>query len=519
MKGDDREPLVSTPNPSGWGSINAVVNAPLIDVPPDASWLSVILMWLTLPINLVQGAVAGLVGWAFVGISIGYCNCCGCWKLVSAAGSVLLGRPFLMAWTWWRYVFAGLIGLVANGSSRLALFIWEWNAFGAAEYWWHGEGLWCWSYKDVDGILRSQQERYPAFGCVRACIPDLFATNILIFLSNSPDPHSQWRTIRTALHDLFLDRGAKAYQERVAALSDNLAADWPSPGVEALNDTTRLQKSVCKCVFWVMFGVWITDEDAAVLTGWRTNATFFVLPRLVQRFLFNYGINKVKTLREDTVAIVEKYGQQGVFVDMNNRLGDWKRAPIVKLCDEIMYVIGFAGMGGTSAAVESTASFLQAKVPAESAAEHINFGQYDTQKKMIQKYLASPEQYIKETCRLDPPVTSATASLKEPVRVTLAGRQFDLPANLLNQYVMSMANRDVTKFSKPEEFMPDRPNLSEALTWNGAFGAQDELDYPRICPGRYLSMDVTMAVIGHVLGAPEDKRGLSVGAVAEPKCC
>merc|ERR1711972_789071 len=104
-----------------------------------------------------------------------------------------------------------------------------------------------------------------------------------------------------------------------------------------------------------------------------------------------------------------------------------------------------------------------------------------------------------ETCRLDPPVTSATASLKKASQIRLAGRDFEFPNGLLNQYTLSMANRDPAVFKDPGIFNPDRPNLSKALTWNGAFGAIDEADYPRICPGRYLSMDVTMAIINHVL--------------------
>merc|ERR1712039_128839 len=120
---------------------------------------------------------------------------------------------------------------------------------------------------------------------------------------------------------------------------------------------------------------------------------------------------------------------------------------------------------------------------------------------MCQAYLTDPDAYIRETCRLDPPVTSATASLKEPTRVELAGRTFDFPPQLLNQYTLSMANRDPSVFQAPEVFMPDRANLTRALTWNGAFGAPDEASYPRICPGRYLSLDITKAIIHHCLQA------------------
>jgi cytochrome P450 len=375
-----------------------------------------------------------------------------------------------------------------------------------------------WSYEDCSRILKSQQIRHSAFGCVQACIPDLFATNILIFLSNTGSSDSQWATIRQALHELFLNPASQSYHARVQNLSGLVQSDWPNAKLEDLNDVTLTQKLVSKCVFYVMFGKWIDNEDAEILIGWRTNATFFILPRLVQRFIFNLGIRKVQKLREGTVGIVEKYGLQPLFEEMNNSLGRWKRTPTVKLCDEIMYVIGFAGIGGTSACVESCVSFLQAKVPKEASASLINFGQYDTSVKMMSKYMEDPDSYIRETCRLDPPVTSATGVLKEVTQVTLAGQEFTMPAGLLNQYVVSMANRDPSVFQDPDLFNPDRVNLTRALTWNGAAFSADELSYPRICPGRYLSMDVAKVILNTATGHSSDLNTKLLTSGATP-CC
>jgi len=492
-------------NPEGWGSIEEVVNAPLIDVSQDAWWISVIGMWFFIVINLIQAVFAGLCGCIFVTISIGTC-CIPCSdRCCSAMGSVLAGRPLYMAWTWWRYVLAGLIALLRNGASRLALFEWEWRAFGSGDWWWHGEGVWCWSYKDCKRILQSQQVRKSAFGCINACIPDLFATNLLIFLSNDGSSDSEWAAIRRALHEFFIpisgdDPSKGDYDSRVAELPNKIKADVPSPKFEDLNDTTLMQKLVAKSVFYIMFGEWLDDTDALTLTGWRTNATAFILPRLVQRFLFNLRINKVKALRVGTVGIVESKGMQDVFVRMNNSLGRWKRTQDVKLCDEIMYVIGFAGIGGTSACVESCACFLQNKIPKESYRDAINFGQYSTQDAMIAAYKNNKDAYIQETCRLDPPVTSATGVLKAMTTVKLAGRDYEMPAGILNQYVVSMANRDSTVFKEPTVFKPDRSNLTQAFTWNGAAFSSEEGEYPRICPGRYLSLTIAKAIIDHFLG-------------------
>jgi len=511
----DTQPLTKDSAREGWGSISAVVNAPLADVPWDASYISVIFMWLTLPLSLVQGVIAGLCKCAFVIVSIGTCcipcsrSCC------SLMGSVLAGNPLYMAWNWWRYAIGGLTALLANSRSRLALFMWEHSAFGSGDYWWHGEGVWCWSYDMCSKILMSEQARKSAFGCIASCSPDLFASGILIFLPNLADPECEWKMIRNVLHKFMLDTGLSAYKTRMGELSGLLAKEWPEPKVVDLSDKGRLQRSVAKCVFYVLFGKWVEEADADDLTGWRTFAFWFILPRLVQRFLFNIGVNKVKKLREKTVGIVEKYEVQDVFENMNKELGRWKRPMDVKFCDEIMYVVGFAGIGGTCAAVESVAAFLQCKIPEEASAKHIDFGEYDTMEKMVSAYMKNPETYIRETVRMDPPVTSATTSLKEQTTITLAGRDFEMPQGLLNQYVLSMANRDESVFPDPSKFNPDRPNLNKALTWNGAFGASNESDFPRICPGRHLSLDIVRTVIGHVLGvSAEYDRALSAAG-----CC
>lgn len=477
--------------------MSTVLNGPLVNVPHDAWWISIVFMYLTLPFSLIQGVLIGLVPSLFVCASVGTC-CIPCSdKLCSIMGSVLMGRPFLMAWTWWRYLIAGLVGLFAQGKSRLALFIWEWKAFGSGQWWWHGEGIWCWSYEDCERILQSQQNRAPAFGCVRACCPDMFPTSLLIFLSNGPG--TEWEAVRNAVHGALLDAGSAEVKQRMAALPQRLAEDWKQPKLEDMNDTPRVNRMVSKCVFFVLFGKWITDEEAIVLSAWRSNAGVFILPRIVQRAICNIKIREVKKLRAASVAIVEKYGLQQVFVDMNNRLGQWKRQSVVQLCDEIVFGVGFAGIGGTSAACETVAAFLQCKMPGESPAKYIKWGSYDTAAKMVEKYKQNSEAYIKEALRMDPPVTSATNALKEETKVMLKGKERTMPAGLLNQYVVSMANRDPKVFQDPEIFNPDRENLNKAFTWNGAFGAENEASFPRICPGRSLGLGITQALMDHAL--------------------
>lgn len=201
--------------PEGWGDINSVLGAPLENVTGDASWISVICMWLTLPISCIQGIIGGLCQ-AFMAFFVLGCYCCQCipqWLCCSGMGSAECGRPCILAPAWWRYVIGGLVALIANSKSRLALFIWEWKAFGEGDHYWHGEGYWAVKYQECSEITKSEQKRASAFGCIQACVPDLFATNILLFLSND-GPDSEWAHMRSALHCTLLDRGASWYIER-----------------------------------------------------------------------------------------------------------------------------------------------------------------------------------------------------------------------------------------------------------------------------------------------------------------
>merc|ERR1712232_1254137 len=180
------------------------------------------------------------------------------------------------------------------------------------------------------------------------------------------------------------------------------------------------------------------------------------------------------------------------------------RTPVVKLCDEIMYILCFAGVNGVTASARSTVALLQNQMPGESDAANIDLSKYPTQADMEAVYKRSPVNYIKEAGRIDPPVTSATTSLAVEQTIPLAGQERTLDAGTLNQYVLSRANRDPQEFDHPSLFNPDRNDLHKALTFNGVFQGdnreQEEQDYPRICPGRYLALDIVRAIVNHAIG-------------------
>jgi len=313
---------------------------------------------------------------------------------------------------------------------------------------------------------------------------------------------SDWKAVRFAMHAVLFT-GA---EQRVKGLAAMLEEKWKNPKLTDLNDTSFLQKLVAQAVFWALFNIWPDDADANILAQWNAAAKTSIFPRLVQRFAFNIFINRMKSLREQTVGIVEKLNLQDKFYEMNALLPEkWKRTPVVKLCDEIMYILCFAGVNGVTASAVTTVAFLQNKKPGESDAANIDLSKYPTQADMEAAYKQNPTNYIKEAGRIDPPVTSATTSLAEDGTFALAGQERNLDAGTLNQYVIARANRDPQEFSNPSLFNPDRNDLTKALTWNGAFGnpgmsrAEEEKEYPRICPGRYLAIDIVRAIIDHAI--------------------
>lgn len=488
-------------NPPQWGAIKEVLDAPLDHVAGDSSWIAIAGMWLFLLPTVVQGLLAVLCPRLYVCMYVGTCCIPFSQSLCSMMGSVLRGRPLWMAWTVWRCMLGTLFALIRNNHSRLGLFLWEKKTFGGGAFW-HGEGFWLSSYEECDQILQGTQERTEAFGCVRAATPDLYPKKVLIFLPNL-GPESEWAAIRAALHQFFLDQGLEAYQTRLQRLQQELLVEhWKQPKLADLSNVLLVQRLVSQCMFYMMFGVWLTDEEATLLGNFRGYAKWFILPRMMQRFMFNVQIRKVKALRQHAVKLVEKYGQQELFVRVNESLGErWKRSSVVQLVDEVMFGTGFAGIGGLCAATESVGAFLQLKLPDESPGKKfIEWGQFDTSAKMVAKFREAPERFIRETCRLDPPVTSATTTLHEETKVTLAGKEYTLPKGVLKNYALSIANRDEGLFPDPKVFNPDRANLEKALTWNGAFGASNEASYPRICPGRHLSLELTKVLVSHALG-------------------
>lgn len=421
---------------------------------------------------------------------------CLCWWIakVTVAGSTsCVWTPLL----WWHGL-AVLISWVATGFSRLGNIERSRKAFNGGRYWWMGEGVWIGEYSDVSEVLKNNQLRRTY---ATAPTPDLYPTGGLIFLSND-GPDSEWAAIRRALHTVFLDTSGSELQDRLAKLKSVIANAWPNPKLADTADTAFLHKLAAKSIFFLLTGIVADETDTALMAEWPGVLAYLLFPRFMHRVIFNVARKKVQQLRIDTVKLFEKHHMQHLFIRMNSMLPEkYRRKETVRLCEEITFVFGFAGVGGTSTALASVASFLRAKAPLYSAM--INFGQYSTEEAMAAAYRADPDSYIKEALRMDPPVNAAFACFDKDTTIPLFGGDFVAPTGILKQYSMSLANRQESVFPNSGTFDPTRANLNEALTFNGAFGTpNEETVYPRICPGRHIALAVQRAIWDHVMQVP-----------------
>lgn len=188
-----------------------------------------------------------------------------------------------------------------------------------------------------------------------------------------------------------------------------------------------------------------------------------------------------------------------------------------------MFAFCFAGVIGTGSAVASTVAALGGKL-ATVADKYVQFDQQPAE--LLSLYRQNPEAFIKvrsrsaverarrrpdrrdrraerrppavrlqETLRLDPPVTSGAALLRDELKDSSPLGVGLVAKGAYEQYVIALANRDPAVFPEPDKFNPQRRNLDDALTWNGKAFSAEESKYPRICPGRYLSLTIARKVV------------------------
>jgi len=280
-------PLTGGVSEAYWGSLVASMTVPIvgIDQPENApnTWRYLASLPLLLPVVLVPVAAATFSADLFTYIA----------RSAAAAQFARFPRGAGTVASW-RNTFMFPVLLIANAGARVVAYTYELTAFRAGagmreglNYWFHGNGLWTGSHDEVDAMLRSSQQRGPVRAGFFLIAPDIFASRILLFLSNI-GRDSEWAAVRSQAHKmLFVPSSA-----RLADLERRVRADWSPlapPTAADLKDATCTVRLVTKCVFYALFGKWLDDADTEVLTGWRTMAATFVMPRATQRLLLNHG--------------------------------------------------------------------------------------------------------------------------------------------------------------------------------------------------------------------------------------
>jgi len=306
----------------------------------------------------------------------------------------------------------------------------------------------------------------------------------------------EWSTVRKAIVTRLTQDSC--WSARVPDLPKILAKFAPTPCNLSTITKPVTDKMVAAGVWYLLFGVELTEEQAAVCAQWGGSgkAGYFVFPRFIHRLAFNLLLKAVIQLRKDTLAVFSAHNLRPVAAEINDACGQYKRSSVVAMADELMFAVNFAGVGGTQHATFGTISFMQKKT-IDVKAQHVKFPEGS----MVDMYKANKVAFIKECARLDAPVTSATCTFTEPKTVSFnvsccgGASPHDFATGRLHQYVLSIANRDPTKFDNPDAFDSARSNLDDMLGWNGAISG-GEAEYPRFCPGFKISLAVIQAVVG-----------------------
>jgi cytochrome P450 len=365
------------------------------------------------------------------------------------------------------------------------------------------EGFWRMPYEAVEAICASDQRRGRWLGATTAMCPEGVPSKLLLFLDGA-----HHRAVRSALAMHLL--GPAVYGPRVKELPRVLAPLLPakrdlSSFVDASTgvvDQALCARLVARCLWFLCFGEagLLDGAELDTVAAWNTVPKLLFLPRFVDRFLFGLLSKKAASARRDVLAVLESKGLDATFVSMNESLpAEFRRTSVVELADEIMVALNFAGVNGTTHLLVSTLAHLVGHVsdiPADSLA-------FPPTPHLVGLFKSDADAFIIESCRVDPPVTSACATFTEPQSVSLGvgcgGRTTHVKQGTPLQYVfggIGGPNRDAAVFSTPNTFDPKRKELYKLLSWNGSLEQPDK--YPRFCPGQQLSLIIIRAILGSI---------------------
>lgn len=102
---------------------------------------------------------------------------------------------------------------------------------------------------------------------------------------------------------------------------------------------------------------------------------------------------RTRQLREDSVAIIRRYQLEDIFRKAHDSLPEqYRRETVVSFADELMFAMGFAGVGGTTNGVLNVGSFLNDAVPRDAPADSVSVPTNTGD--MPQLYRQDPQRFI-----------------------------------------------------------------------------------------------------------------------------
>lgn len=471
-------------------------------------------------------------------------------------------RPWYSHW-FWAWGGAITVRVLKREKGRLGLFNAYKRDFGdGGDNFWAMGGFWTHRYDQVLAIMKNYQERGPMFGNNKASRPSLWPPGESapggggsFLLWTSGDKHTLYRR---ALHKVIVGKYA-LIKQRFALLPDYLKTSLATNPTDAAEFLEMIKKGksvsgnklgaelVGRSVWFIIFGVKLTDDEYKQVQKWTQAKAYFVMPQFMINLTFGLLSKKTTVMRREMVTILcRRPGVVQMFEEIQKTVNtshhggkDFSNATIEQTMDEVQFAVNFAGLLGTLQLLESTLFAINRKANTSFVKEdEISFPASLTKdgKSMTyaEAYNDSPVCFLKEVARVDPPVTSANCISTEPTTIKakycFGGPAVKIPAGTGNQYCVSLANRDEERFPNAKEFNPFRTNINDVISWNGQYpfpqecqgsdplkydpmgqptyepngqvddpiplSGEQRSNFNRVCPGRNISLQIVTMILG-----------------------
>ena len=311
----------------------------------------------------------------------------------------------------------------------------------------YGYGLMYCDYYNVNNEINSKEIlKASRIGTIPVVIPDCFGPKTLIFLNG--EEHNKYRELYKKLIPTKFD---KQYPQK-----------WFEDFYNSIGSDFDLIKLVIRIIFFRVLEIDnLSDTDIDEISKYEKNRLTILFPQWLHNLTCRIFSRKIKNVRKNIVNIVKK-SQFGIKVknilQTNLDLDE----------DEFLYgfidILLFAGVIGTKHLVKESL---------------LNLKKYSANETNIQ-------EFIRETARLNPPVTSVNSVNAIGFGELVMNSNITIPRNMILGWCISEANTDNIQFKNPLTFNLER-DTSNILSWNGSGF--------RKCIGEHLSIEIT----GHIL--------------------